>query len=262
MVTPTSSSAASPTSSNTDIRAPLWDHVTILEKAPSGGNTKWKCNYCEFNGFSSYTYTGVEAHLLQIKNKGIGICTKMTFELLSQLRGDVQRCKDLVQRSKQKNVPLPTAPAPSDDGKKKKRGPASALEKYWVMQYHKHLDALIARAFYSGGVPFNFARNPYLREAFNFAANCSMPGYQMPGYNKFREGMLAQEMLIIAEGQVKTKEYIAEKLKSIIEEVGRQNVVQIITDNAANCNGVPDDEGANELICGRLLAADPERLRQ
>jgi hypothetical protein len=40
------------------------------------------------------------------------------------------------------------------------------------------------------------------------------------------------------EGQVKTKEYIAEKLKSIIEEVGRHNVVQIISDNAANCKGV------------------------
>jgi hypothetical protein len=36
---------------------------------------------------------------------------------------------------------------------------------------------------------------------------------------------------------VKTKEYIAEKLKSIIEEVGRHNVVQIITDNTANCKG-------------------------
>uniref|UniRef100_A0A0A9EF24 DUF659 domain-containing protein n=1 Tax=Arundo donax TaxID=35708 RepID=A0A0A9EF24_ARUDO len=39
------------------------------------------------------------------------------------------------------------------------------------------------------------------------------------------------------EGEVKTKEYIAEKLRAVIEEVGRQNVVQIITDNAANCKG-------------------------
>ena len=39
------------------------------------------------------------------------------------------------------------------------------------------------------------------------------------------------------EGQVKIKEYIAEKLKSIIEEVSCQNVVQIITDNVANGKG-------------------------
>jgi len=39
------------------------------------------------------------------------------------------------------------------------------------------------------------------------------------------------------EGEYKSKEYIAEKLRAIIDEVGRQNVVQIITDNAANCKG-------------------------
>ncbi|GJN39997.1 hypothetical protein PR202_gb29157 [Eleusine coracana subsp. coracana] len=166
------------------------------------------------------------------------------------------------------------------------------------MQDHKHLDALIARAFYSGGVPFNFARNPYLREAFNFAATRSMPGYQMPRYNKFTEGMLAQErshigrlldstkstwqekgVTICADGwtdpqrrplinfvdvcgnagvffradncerQVKTKEYIAEKLKSIIEEVGRQNVVQIITDNTANYKVQQLSSFANEFTC-------------
>ena len=40
------------------------------------------------------------------------------------------------------------------------------------------------------------------------------------------------------EGEYKSKEYIAEKLRAIIDEVGRQNVVQIITDNATNCKGV------------------------
>ena len=43
--------------------------------------------------------------------------------------------------------------------------------------------------------------------------------------------------LTIVKGEYKSKEYIAEKLKGIIEEVGRHNVVQIITDNAANCKG-------------------------
>uniref|UniRef100_A0A0A9FC64 Uncharacterized protein n=1 Tax=Arundo donax TaxID=35708 RepID=A0A0A9FC64_ARUDO len=31
----------------TDIRASLWDHVTIL----GGGNTKWKCNYCHMRQY-------------------------------------------------------------------------------------------------------------------------------------------------------------------------------------------------------------------
>ncbi|TVU30824.1 hypothetical protein EJB05_22468 [Eragrostis curvula] len=51
-----------------------------------------------------------------------------------------------------------------------KRGPVRALEKSRALQDQKHLDALISRLF-SGGTPFNFARNPYLREAFSFAAN-------------------------------------------------------------------------------------------
>ena len=40
-----------------------------------------------------------------------------------------------------------------------------------------------------------------------------------------------------AQGEEKTKEYIADKLVAVVEEVGAKNVVQIITDNAANCKG-------------------------
>jgi len=40
------------------------------------------------------------------------------------------------------------------------------------------------------------------------------------------------------EGEIKRKEYIAEKLISVIESVGPKNVVQVIIDNAANCKGV------------------------
>jgi hypothetical protein len=39
------------------------------------------------------------------------------------------------------------------------------------------------------------------------------------------------------EGEIKRKEYIADKLISVIESVGPKNVVQVITDNAANCKG-------------------------
>ncbi|GJM88454.1 hypothetical protein PR202_ga04515 [Eleusine coracana subsp. coracana] len=196
MTTPSSSTAsASPASSatSTDIKAPLWDHVLVTERAPSGGNTRWVCKYYNYNGYSSYTR--VEAHLLQIKNKGVGTCPKVSFEMLTELRNEVQRCKELVERAKSRTVPMPTVPAPRDSSgnKKSKRGPVCALEKTWATQDRKHLDALIARSFYSAGVPFNFARNPYLREAFSFATSRTLTGYQMPGYNKLREGLLAEE---------------------------------------------------------------------
>jgi hypothetical protein len=151
---------------------------------------------------------------------------------------------------------------------------------------HKHLDALIVRAMYSGKISFNFLRNPYLREAFAFACSHNLQGYTIPGYNRARESLLKQERRHIenllesskstwpkkgvticsdgwsdpqktptinfvavserapmflradnCEGEYKSKEYIADKLRAVLDDVGRKNVVQIITDNAANCKG-------------------------
>ena len=38
-------------------------------------------------------------------------------------------------------------------------------------------------------------------------------------------------------GEIKDKHFIANFLKEIIDEVGHENIVQIITDNAKNCKG-------------------------
>ncbi|XP_039831327.1 uncharacterized protein LOC120692156 isoform X2 [Panicum virgatum] len=259
MASPNLSSAGSGTASasgsvgsgatrTTDIKAPLWDHVTILERPKAGGgNASWRCNYCGLEKCTSYTR--VEAHLLQKSGKGIGKCTKVTYEMLSQMRMDVERCQELVERAKQRTVSLPVAP--SINNSKKKRGPASILEKSWALEDRKHLDALIVRAMYSGGISFNFLRNPYFREAFAFACSRhNLQGYTIPGYNRARESLLKQERRHIETLLESTKSTWPEKgvticsdgwsdpqRRPIIDEVGRQNVVQIITDNAANCKG-------------------------
>ncbi|XP_066312707.1 putative transcriptional regulator tpeD [Miscanthus floridulus] len=280
-----SGSVGSGSRETTDIKAPLWDHVTILERPKAGGgNALWRCNYCPLEKSSSYTR--VEAHLLQKSGKGIIKCPKVSYEMLSEMRREVERCKELVERAKTRTVALPVGPSSGNYNKKNKRGPASILEKSWALQDRKHLDALIVRAMYSGGVSFNFLRNPYFREAFAFACSRNLQGYTIPGYNRARESLLKQERRHIehllestkstwpekgvticsdgwsdpqrrpiinfiavsekapmflradnCEGEYKSKEYIAEKLRAIIDEVGRQNVVQIITDNAANCKG-------------------------
>ncbi|XP_042002900.1 uncharacterized protein LOC121787565 [Salvia splendens] len=152
--TAASSSASSAASSSvgsgsrqiTDIRAPLWDHVTILEKPkPGGGNILWRCNYCPFS--KSTSYTRVEAHLLQKLRQGIKTCPNVSFEMLSDMRREVEKCKELLERSKACTVSLPVAP--SDNSKRTKRGPVSQLEKSWALQDRKHLDALIVRAIIS-----------------------------------------------------------------------------------------------------------------
>jgi hypothetical protein len=156
------------------------------------------------------------------------------------------------------------------------------------MEERNKLDAMIARMFYTAGIPFSLARNPWFRKAFTFAANKSnhLAGYVPPSYNKIRTTLLVQERThvekllqpirsswsskgvtivsdgwsdphrrpllnfmavtedgpmflrsINTEGEVKSKEYIRDKLCEIIEAVGPANVVQVITDNASNCRG-------------------------
>ena len=61
------------------------------------------------------------------------------------------------------------------------------------------------------------------RPLINFIAVCETSPMFLRAINAF--------------GEEKTKEYIAEKLVAVVEEIGPKNVVQIITDNAANCKG-------------------------
>ena len=103
-----SGSVGSAAINTTDIRAPLWDHVTILEKPrTSGANTLWRCKCCPMQRLSSYTR--VESHLLQKGGRGIGKCPNVSYEMLSDIRKEIERCKELVQKSKAKTVSLPTA---------------------------------------------------------------------------------------------------------------------------------------------------------
>ncbi|CAL5365301.1 unnamed protein product [Camellia sinensis] len=72
-------------------------------------------------------------------------------------------------------------------------GSGSAIEKAFNMKDREQLHFEIARKFYSGGVPFNLARNPYYVSSYTFAANHNIPGYLPPGYNLLRTTLLQKE---------------------------------------------------------------------
>ena len=60
-----------------NVESPLWQYVTKVEKpvgasVNSGGNTYFKCNYCDIVFMGSYSR--VKADLLQISGKGIRAC--------------------------------------------------------------------------------------------------------------------------------------------------------------------------------------------
>ena len=79
---------------NSDIKAPLWDPVMILDKGtPNAGNVRWRCKYCPLERTTSYTR--VEAHLLQISNKGVALCKKVGINLLTRMKREVAAAKEL-----------------------------------------------------------------------------------------------------------------------------------------------------------------------
>ncbi|KAL9661445.1 hypothetical protein QQ045_026269 [Rhodiola kirilowii] len=268
---------------------PLWNFVTKLEKmGDTGGTWKWQCSKCNIIRKSSYSK--VRGHLLQLKGNGIGFCKSVT-------RSDImnmQRLEEEFNRQKKdlkpKEVSLPCeSQLDSGSSFKKRKSHISPIERCFGIEVRDQLDQEIAGMFYTGGLPFNLARNPHYMRSYTFAATHAVAGYKPPSYDKLRTTLLLQErnhaenllvplrstwkekgVTIVTDGwsdparrplinfmatsgsgpmflkavncfgEVKDKFFIARLMKEVIYEVGDRNVVQIITDNAANCKGAGD----------------------
>ncbi|KAK1576759.1 hypothetical protein Q3G72_016280 [Acer saccharum] len=128
---------------------------------------------------------------------------------------------EIIKSNAPKKTPLPSSSIILGESQKatmKKRkmstsgsGSMSKIEKAFNLQRREQLDAKIARMFYSRGLPFHLSRNPYYRSSYNFATSHSLPGI------------------------IKDKFFIANLLKEVINEIGHEKVVQVVTDNVANC---------------------------
>ena len=115
------------------------------------------------------------------------------------------------QRVKQynlKQVPLPTSSAAkfnfenssssasvSAIDPKRRKGSIGSIEKAFNMGAREIADSEIARMFYTGGLSFHFARNPYYARAFKSVSQ--LPGYVPPGYNALRTTLLQKEKINI-----------------------------------------------------------------
>ncbi|XP_075638406.1 uncharacterized protein LOC142610479 [Castanea sativa] len=119
---------------------------------------------------------------------------------------------DKLEREQRSQIPLPPPPPGrglipisqfrrherSDstnpiDGKRRKVAVNNTLEKAYQNNARHELDSTIARMFYTAGLPFNFARNPYYRNSYAYATTHSIPGYVSPGYNALRTTLLQKE---------------------------------------------------------------------
>ncbi|KAG6496308.1 hypothetical protein ZIOFF_044169 [Zingiber officinale] len=249
--------------------SPLWKFVTKVEKAVGGGNVTWSCNIC--TKVCKGSYLRVKAHLLKQKGAGIAGCTAVTMDQMKCMQQLVDDAELRKKNSKPKEVSLPSSSAssnmalkPSFSGPgslqnddptltKKRKGQLGPLEKAFNLNARDELHSEIARLFYTGGLSFNIARNPHYVYAFSLATQRTIPGYLPPGYNLLRTSLLQKEKAHIeklleptktawkqkgainCEGQYKDKIFISKLLINDINEVGHQNIVQVVTDNASVC---------------------------
>ena len=98
----------------------------------------------------------------------------------------------------------------------------SPIEKAFQNTTRYELDSRIARMFYTGGLPFNFARNPYYRNSYTYAATYSIPGYVPPEYNALRTTLLQKERTHV------------ERLLKLIKDFWLENGVSIVSDGWSN----------------------------
>ena len=114
----------------------------------------------------------------------------------------MEEAEQRVKQSNLKQVPLPTSSTAtfnfenSSSGAsaidpKRRKGSIGSIEKAFNMGAREIVDSEIARMFYTGGLSFHFARNPYYARAFKSASQ--LPGYVPPGYNALRTTLLQKE---------------------------------------------------------------------
>ncbi|XP_059073475.1 uncharacterized protein LOC131045108 [Cryptomeria japonica] len=240
----------------------VWKYVT------RDGNELF-CKECKkpFKG----SLTRARDHLLGIsggKGGGVSACPKMTAQMRAGLEREQsssivgmlkttqkkQRIQEDVSRftsiSSSSSLPNASSSLPKATGAS---GESGTLKSFWKPVEKQQVDDALADLFYTSAIPFNVARNPHFRNAIQKVAEFGK-GYTPPTSEAFKTTLLERSKDRVTEklaevkaswkvtvidtmNQKKTSEYIFQILDEAIVEVGVENVVQVVTDSAANCVG-------------------------
>ncbi|KAG6497607.1 hypothetical protein ZIOFF_045511 [Zingiber officinale] len=214
-----------------DDYSPLWKFVTKVEKAVGGGNVTWSCNIC--NKVCKGSYSRVKAHMLKQKGAGIADCTAVTMDQMKRMQQLIDDAELRKKNSKQKEVPLPSSSASSNMASKSSfctsgyLPPGYNLLRTSLLQKEKaHIGKLLEptkAAWKQKGVSIcsdgwsDVQRRPLI----NIMVVCESGPMFLKAIN--------------CEGEYKDKAFISKLLINTINEVGHQNVVQVVTDNAPVC---------------------------
>ena len=141
----------------------------------------------------------MKAHLLKQTGKGISICKKVGHDEIYEMRKMENEVANRILVSQPKRVPLATTSISSSltltdqsisNALKRKKIDNSSIGKALNIQTRARLYTEIARMFYTGGLPFNLAKNPYYVSSYSFATNHALDGYMSPSCNGLRITLL------------------------------------------------------------------------
>ncbi|CAL8163950.1 unnamed protein product [Prunus armeniaca] len=203
---------------------------------------------------------------------GIATCKKVTDEVFAEMKKLVRECEYRFKSIAPRQVSLPNTgyllcSYVSNVEQKKRNGMNGPIDRAFQKEAREQCDVEVARMFYVGGLSFHLARNPHYRNSYLRAS--ALPGYVPPkkshierclqpikgtwstegvsvcsdGWTYSQSRPLINIMATCESGpmllkgincdrECKDNHCIANFLIDSIKEIGYQNVVQVITDNA------------------------------
>jgi hypothetical protein len=175
----------------------------------------------------------------------------------------MQKLQDAAEQkkiSKESTIPLP----PEDGSesinsstmfgvRKRRLTEKSLLERAINTGCKEQLTSLIARMFYSGGIPFHFVRNPHYVNFYKYATNNMLVGYVPPGYNALRTTLLQKERVNVERMLKPIKDGWKEKSVSVVSDGWTDPQRMLLINFMATSEGAP---GSLKAIDGTMEYKD------
>jgi hypothetical protein len=175
---------------------PEWKYVVVIEEKQKG-NPKVQCCFCDrvFVGGAGR----IREHLTGEKNAIIKPCTKVTRQVVEELQL-LLKDKNEEKNRKRKNELLEQATTSKAKAIARNTGIQQSLPS--MFSNKDAVDASVARAFYSAGLPVNVLNNPDFRQALTDVAKFG-PGYTPPSEFCVRTSLLQREVVKV-KAQIKS----------------------------------------------------------
>ncbi|XP_049935506.1 uncharacterized protein LOC116258805 isoform X2 [Nymphaea colorata] len=182
---------------------PLWVGIKVVTKyvGAGGGNVRFVCGFCQDAFVGSYTR--VRAHLLKLPHFGIRACSKISTEKVREFK-KLHEHADSIQKKKSSAIATDVS-MPLKGVDKKRKTCQSTIETYFNSCGRAELDRMIGKFFFSSGIPFSVAENPYWKKFVTALANSKLSGYVPPSPERLRTSLLKDEKDAIEQNLARKK---------------------------------------------------------